>query len=627
MRDLPNKQPSCFVCDGILTALAPNLNFEHIASFNRTWICDSCGARYSENVEVEETPVTEQEATDVSAQEPDENKSGTKIADSPTEPDSQSTGEWREFNTDGDNEPDWSVDWGESQTEKVERNRRVLDNAGEMSVDWHAPFGAPLDQTDQFVIAKTLYKNQFVLLDVRTGDLIDKVELVRNQSGTSADDRQECDSEKIPDDIELHPSGTFELDTRPGWDPDVGVHWCVGPNALYTFDDRGVSRHPGSDAGSTWTVEVPTNGESEDPRCCAFLDGVLLIATTEILCAIQAGSGEISWRHKLSGGDGDDFQLLLHPDTLYLSEGSKLAALDVDSGVENWTRELGDAHRDQTVTQFGGIEGGVLLAVEKSDTNYVCGYDVASGEQRWAFQDRRRLSILRTQDGAVYVDGGDGVVLCLNAATGILRWQHQLKKLVMDNAKSRTRPDRGYIDFLETTDQAVVICNWSGTVYLLDIETGNKQWRSFPGGELPSDTGPEAACRVVGDAVVRIKDTQIEAFDLSSGEERWSFETNEMVPTDTGWGEPVVEDDLLYFTDYDGTLYEVGPEAKGLQRQYHSENDGRRSFAVDAEHVYMASLEPSADIPAYRKAQKAGTDSTHSKDSADSLLNLHALLR
>jgi outer membrane protein assembly factor BamB len=131
----------------------------------------------------------------------------------------------------------------------------------------------------------------------------------------------------------------------------------------------------------------------------------------------------------------------------------------------------------------------------------------------------------------------------------------------------------------------------------------------------------------VGDAVVRIKDTDVEAFDLNSGEERWAFETTEMVPTDTSWGEPVVEDDLLYFTDYNGTLYEVGSEANGLQRLCHSEDDNRRSFAVDAEHVYIASLEPSADIPAYRKAQEAGSEQTHSERSADSPLILQALLR
>lgn len=639
MRELPDTQPSCFVCDGVLTALASSLNLEHMASFSRTWICDSCGARYSENVEVEQTPATEKEATEASTQDPDESQSGTETVDSSSEPEWQSTGEWREFDTDGDSDSDWGVDWDEdrlaearerrkqAETEEAERKRRVLDTAEEMSVDWHAPFGTLLDQTDQFVVAKTLYKNRFVLLNDRTGDLIDEVELVRDQTETSGDDREEWDSETIPDDIELHPSGTLELDTRPGWDPDAGVHWCVGPDAMYTFDDRGVSRHPGSDAGSSWSIDVSTDGSTEEPRCCAFLDGVLVIATTDVLCAIQASSGEISWRHELCGGDGDDFQLLLYPDTLYLSEGSKLVALDFDSGVENWTRELGDPRREQTVTQFGSIEGDVLLTVEKSDTEYVCGYDVASGEQQWAFQDRRRLSILRTQDGAVYVDGSDGVVLCLDAATGVLRWQHQLEKLVMDNAKSRARPDRGRIDYLTVTDHGVVTSNWSGTVYLLDLETGDRQWRNFPGGELPSDTGPRAACRVVDDAVVRIKDTQVEAFDLSSGEEWWSFETEEMVPTDTAWGEPVVEDDLLYFTDYDGTLYEVGSEANGLQRLYHPEDDGRRSFAVDAEHVYMASLEPSADIPAYRKAQEAGTDSTNAKDFADSLLDLYALLR
>lgn len=348
------------------------------------------------------------------------------------------------------------------------------------------------------------------------------------------------------------------------------------------------------------------------------------MATRNIVCAIQTSTGEISCRYELSGGDSDDLRLLLHPETLYLSDGSELISLDVDNGKKNWTQEIGNINRNQRVTQFGGVEGDILLTVEESDTDYVCGYDVASGERLWAFQDWRGLSILRSEDGVVYVDGKNGVILCLNAATGVLRWQHQLRKLVMEDYKSRARPDRSGVNFLTVSDEGVVTCSLLGTVYLLDPETGDKEWELFP---EDSDSWAESACRVVGDAVVHIKDTKVEAFDLSSGEERWSFETSEMVPTDTSWGEPIVVDDFLYFTDYHGTLYEVGAKENGVQRLCRSEDDERRSFAVDSKHVYIASLDPSADIPAYMKAQEAGTEPKHSGRPAGSLIKLHALLR
>lgn len=622
----PNERPSCFVCDGALTATASHRNFEHVGSFSRTWICDSCGAEYSESVEVEEASATDEGVTDATAKEPDDDQPETETSDLISRPEFQTfDSEWRSSDKYGmsDSDSDLSA-FEKKQKKEAERKQRVLNNAKEMPVDWYAPFGTVLNQSDQFVVAQTLYKNRFVLLDIQSGEMIKEVELIRDQKETSTDDRTEWDSKKIPDDVVLHPSGIFELDTRPGWNPAVGIHWCVGPNALFTFDARGVSRYPGSDGGSTWTISAPTDEASEDQRYCAFLNGVLFVVTHDIVCAIQASTGEVSWRYELSGGNSDDLQLLLHPDNLYLSDGPKLVSLDVDTGDENWTRDIGDAHRDQTVMQFGGIEGDVLLTVEESDTEYVCGYDVASGEQLWAFQDRRGLSILQSHDGAVYIDGRDGVVLCLNAATGVLRWQHRLRKLVMENAKSRARPERMGVNSFRVTEEGIITSSWSGTVYLLDSETGNKEWELFPEN---SGSGPKAACRVVGDAVVRIKDTDVEAFDLSSGEERWSFETNEMIPTDTSWGEPVVADDCLYFTDHDGTLYEVGAEANGLKRLYHSEDDERQSFAVDSEHVYIASLDPSADIPAYKKAQEATKEPTDSERSTSSLLNLHALLR
>jgi outer membrane protein assembly factor BamB len=221
----------------------------------------------------------------------------------------------------------------QAEAEEAERKRRVFDNTEEIPVGWDAPFGTVINQTDGFVVAQTLYKNRFALLDIQTGDQINEVELVRDESETITDEWDEWDDDEIPDNIELHPSGILELDTRPGWDPEAGVHWCIGPNAIFTFDDRGVSRYSSSTAGTAWTVEVPTDGAPEEPVCCAFLDGILVVATPDVLCAIQADTGELSWHYELSGGDSDDLRLLLHPETLYLSEEGDLIALDVDYGT------------------------------------------------------------------------------------------------------------------------------------------------------------------------------------------------------------------------------------------------------------------------------------------------------
>ncbi len=85
-----------------------------------------------------------------------------------------------------------------------------------MPVNWHAPYGTVLDQTDQFVVAQTLYKNRFALLDIYSGELYKEVKLVREQNESPDDTRDEWNNDEIPDDILLHPSGTLELDTRPG---------------------------------------------------------------------------------------------------------------------------------------------------------------------------------------------------------------------------------------------------------------------------------------------------------------------------------------------------------------------------------------------------------------------------
>lgn len=41
------------------------------------------------------------------------------------------------------------------------------------------------------------------------------------------------------------------------------------------------------------------------------------------------------------------------------------------------------------------------------------------------------------------------------------------------------------------------------------------------------DAGPEGVCRLVEDTIIRIKDTQVEGFDLNSADQQWSFETGD----------------------------------------------------------------------------------------------------
>lgn len=681
MSDSLEDQLTCSICEGNLSAVVPNLNFEHVASFNCNWICDGCGAKFTEEIEVEKKKeVEEDDTTDETTPETidstvtqcpecgssvNDDGNGETVcedcglviqeAEADDGPDWQAEGEigrpeWQGFDDqkkspassdEGEDSSTESAEWKQSfdkkiqelnkerqraEAEEAERKRRVIETAEEMDVEWQASYGDVVDQTEQLVVAQTLYRNQFALISKETGECIDEVEIVSDHRNSAEKSQKEWDSDDIPDDIELHSSGTLELKERPGWRPKKGSHWCVGGNSLFIFDDRGVSRYSNTGNGPDWTIKGPGDNKIGTQICCIFRDDLLFVASPSVLCAIQTDTGEVSWDYELSGENLNSLRLFVYSDALYLSEGSNIVSLYTESGDENWIQKLGREHRDQELRYFGGVENNILLTVEESDTNYVCGYDVESGKQQWRFQDRRKLNILQIYDEMVYLDGSEGEVLGLEVSNGVLKWQQEFRKLERRSGDHKVRAwhDRTAANYLTITDEGIVTANWSGSISLLDPQTGKREWEVYP---EDADVGPETACRVVEDAVIRIKDTQIEAFDLTTGEERWSFETKEMVPTDTTWGKPAVADDVVYFIDYSGTLYEANPEPDGLRRISHPEEETRRSFAIDSERVYVGSLDPSADIPAYRRAQEAGTESKSTADSESALLNLQALSR
>lgn len=249
-------------------------------------------------------------------------------------------------------------------------------------------------------------------------------------------------------------------------------------------------RYDNGDDDPAWCTAEEMFGDATDQSVCAYLDESVFVAMEHIVVVIRATDGTVRCSREVNMSESADLRLLIRSERLYLSEGDRIIAIDVATGAEPWTHTPGDEHRSQTVQTFVDIVEGVVVTIERSDTHYVCGYDTETGARQWAFQDRRSLTVKGVHDETVYIDGGEGVVLAISAATGVLHWDNQFRELTIppDDYKRRARPDRSSVNYLTLTDRGIVTNNWSGEIYLIDAVTGQKEREVYP--EDP-DAGPE----------------------------------------------------------------------------------------------------------------------------------------
>lgn len=98
----------------------------------------------------------------------------------------------------------------------------------------------------------------------------------------------------------------------------------------------------------------------------------------------------------------------------------------------------------------------------------------------------------------------DGTVVRVDPATGAVRW--------------RTRLERALIAGAGSDGETVVVASRDGALIALD-SAGNQRWSSPAGAEIV--TVPSVALGLV---IVRTSDNRVSAFELDSGQRRWSFD-------------------------------------------------------------------------------------------------------
>ena len=221
---------------------------------------------------------------------------------------------------------------------------------------------------------------------------------------------------------------------------------------------------------------------------------------------------------------------------LFASDDGFLYALERESGEERWRFDLGSAELERTLPAAGPpyeydylhssptLQDGVIY-IGSADGNLYA-VDLATGHERWRFATGDRIRSTPTvSGGAVYVGSWDGHLYAVGAATGEELWRFDTGNRVQGSPALAAG--------------GIIIGSRAAKLFGLNAETGELEWT-----HVHEDGSWVESSPVVWGDVVYIGSSdalKLFAFDASSGQERWQFETGGW-----SWGTPLVTDDTVY---------------------------------------------------------------------------------
>lgn len=324
---------------------------------------------------------------------------------------------------------------------------------------------------------------------------------------------------------------------------EAGALYCSG---------RGLAaaRLDPADGSVAWTARATTPDPATATESVPLHAGGVVLAVapaSELLQALDPGTGAERWRRKLSGGTR---VLTAGPHVLTVAADGSVTALDAASGAQRWTRRIGGS--GSMWWSAPGHAGAPLLYVSTPDTDgrasRLAEVDPVGGAVRWQVRTGGRLRPVGAAQGSVYLLDNDagtrtsGIVR-VDVAT---RTIHRVRlSAPLDEAEASVGPD--------------------GTVYAFEARGGlvavgasKEQWRL--------ETGVGAASRPVfaeGRVYLTASDGRLLAVDAVTG--RPAGQTKPRMGGGHGvvsatLPAPVVADGRVYASAPDGAVFAVGTQ-------------------------------------------------------------------
>lgn len=288
-----------------------------------------------------------------------------------------------------------------------------------------------------------------------------------------------------------------------------------------------VNGRTGQAVGGEWDSHASTP---------TFANGRVYVGAHDLL-ALDAATGERDWTFETESDSGGLGTPVVNDGTVYTRgqfDDPTIYAVDASSGEENWRFELDAESRFPMA-----VANETVYSID--ETSIIYAINATDGEERWhrspSADIERSTPVI--WDGTLYLGSGEGDILALDAEDGSNEWRRSLG-----------------------SDSVGPVAIADGTVYLpgpekeliaMSASDGHEVWRRSVSVTF---SGPPV---VAGNLVYITAGQTLYAFDASNGDERWQFETREVMFGDyerrgVNSGLAVV-DDLVYVATAPGDLY------------------------------------------------------------------------
>lgn len=222
-------------------------------------------------------------------------------------------------------------------------------------------------------------------------------------------------------------------------------------------------------------------------------------------------------------------------DTVYLSSGNFVYALNAANGTETWKfpEKANNAIHFYAPPTVGG-DGQLFVG---GYNNILYSLKPGSLEPNWTFEEARNRFIgsALTTDHLILIPSADKNLYAVNF-NGEQVWSFPTNEPMWGQPAA--------------DENNVYLTSLDHHLYAVDLQTGQQVWSTDLGGAAVGS--PFVANKVV---YVGSFAKDMKALDTLTGEVLWSFPTADWV-----WAGPVMENGTLYFASIDGTLYAVDAE-------------------------------------------------------------------
>lgn len=289
---------------------------------------------------------------------------------------------------------------------------------------------------------------------------------------------------------------------------------------VYTVSEDGtLFALAADDGGEEWRISL--GGEPTFP---AVVQDTVLVGTKEGGLHAVSG-GERVWQYEME--DEANTPPVFAGDTAYVGTlESTIHAVDVQTGKERWTADVGGSRVVAPVS----VSGGWLFV--GTNASGLHAFDVATGTEQWHYDKAGVMwsPPIVTGKGVLYSHGnGTAQVSLLDPPDGRVRWHHELQQAVV---------------ILAATDRTTVLTD-PRRIIALDVATGKERWVM----NLHNSKGFGS---VAGDRFYLRIPGEIRSVGLNDGK------IHERIKLD---GDPsrylAVADDRLFLTTGSGALYAI----------------------------------------------------------------------